>query len=102
MALINEPENLLDCDMEIFKSEPLLYQKDGKLNHRLRDKYIPVRNALYESHENDKSLLFPLVSAVNTAMHSKLKSFMKDYLPGGKYYNPDPRVHSVLTKLQPL
>jgi len=54
VALINEPEKLLDCDMEIFKSEPLLYQKDGKLNHRLQDKYIPVRNALYESHENDK------------------------------------------------
>jgi len=39
VALINEPEKLLDCDMEVLKSEPLLYQKDGKLNHKLRDKY---------------------------------------------------------------
>ena len=26
---------------------------------------------------------------------------MKDYLPGGRYHNPDPRTQSVLSKLQP-
>ena len=34
-------------------------------------------------------------------MHSKLQQYMKDYLPGGRYHNPDPSLHSVLSKLQP-
>ena len=78
-----------------------MYGKFNKLNHRLQDKYIPVRNTLYESCENDESLLFPMVSAVSTAMHSKLQLYMKDYLPGGRYHNPDSRTQSVLSKLQP-
>ena len=34
-------------------------------------------------------------------MHSKLQQYMKDYLPGGRYHNPNPSVRSVLSKLQP-
>ena len=34
-------------------------------------------------------------------MHSKLQQYMKDCLPGGRYHNPDPSLHSVLSKLQP-
>ena len=100
-TLITEPGRLLDSDMQVFKSESFLYGKFNKLNHRLQDKYIPVRKTLYESCENDESLLFPMVSAVSTAMHSKLQLYMKDYLPGGRYHNPDPRTQSVLSKLQP-
>ena len=93
-ALINEPCEILNSDMQVFKSEFLLY---GEVNHRLQDKYIPVRNALYENCDSDESLLFPLVSAITTAMHTKLQQYMKDYL----YHNPNPCVHSVLSKLQP-
>lgn len=100
-TLITEPSEFLDSDMQVFKSESLLYGESSKLNHRLRDKYIPVRNTLYENCESDESLLFPLVSAVSTAMHSKLQQYMKDYLPGGRYHNPDPSVRSVLSELQP-
>ena len=100
-ALITEPHEILNSDMQVFKSEFLLYGEASKLNHRLQDKYIPVRNALYENRDSDESLLFPLVSAISTAMHSKLQQYMKDYLPGGQYHNPNPRVHSVLSKLQP-
>ena len=99
--LITEPNELLDSDMQVFKSESLLYGKSSKLNHRLRDKYVPVRNTLYKNCESDESLLYPLVSAVSTAMHSKLQQYMKDYLPGGQYHNPDLSVHSVISKLQP-
>lgn len=99
-SLIIEPGKILVPDMQVFKSESLLYCEFSKLNHRLRDKYIPIRNALYKN-SNDESLLLPLVSAVSTAMHSKLQQYMKDYLPGGKYHSPDPSLHAVLSKLQP-
>ena len=69
--------------MQVFKGESLLYGNFKKLNHRLRDKYIPVQNTLYKNCENDESLLFPMVTAVSTAVHSKLQQYMKDYLPGG-------------------
>ena len=101
-TLIDEPGKLLDPDMQVFKSESLLYGESSKLNHRLWDKYIPVQNRLYEnSSDVHESLLLPLVSAVSTAMHSKLQQYMKDYLPGGRYHNPDPSLHSALSKLQP-
>ena len=45
-TLIDEPGKLLDPDMQVFKSEPLLYGESSKLNHRLQDKYIPVQNKL--------------------------------------------------------
>ena len=101
-TLITKPCEILNSSIQVFESESSLYDESSKLNHSLQDKYIPVRNALYESHENDESLLFPLVSAaVSTAMHSKLQQYMKDYLPGGQYHNPDPSVRSVLSQLQP-
>ena len=100
-SLSVNPESILDPEVSIFKSEKSLYSDASKLNHRLTKVYAPVREKLYESHESDESILFPLVLAVGTAMHSKLESYMKDYLPGGKYYDPDPDVKAVLSKLQP-
>ena len=31
----------------------------------------------------------------------KLKSYKKDHLPGGKYFNPDSKTMSILSSLQP-
>ena len=42
-----------------------------------------------------------MVTAVSSAMHSKLQHYMKDYLPGGRYHNPDLIAQSVLSNLQP-
>ena len=41
-TLITKPSKLLDCDMQVFTSESLLYGESSKLNHRLRDKCIPA------------------------------------------------------------
>ena len=95
------PESILDSEVLIFKSERSLYSDASKLNHRLTKAYVPVREKLYESHDSDEPILFPLVLAVSTAMHSKLQSYKKDHLPGGRYYDPDPDVKAVLSKLQP-
>ena len=100
-SLSVNPESILDSEVLIFKSERSLYSDASKLNHRLTKAYVPVREKLYESHDSDEPILFPLVLAVSTAMHSKLQSYKKDHLPGGCYYDPDPDVKAVLSKLQP-
>ena len=64
--------------------------------------YVTVREKLYESHDSDESILFPLVLAVGTAMHSKLQSYKEDHLPGGRYFDPArPRCESSSIQLQP-
>ena len=100
-TVITEPEVFLDSNVQVFTSESLLYGESKKFNHRLHEKYICVRQVLYESCDSDEAALLPLVSAVSKAMHLKLQQYMKDYLPGGQYHNPDSHVHSVLSKLQP-
>ena len=42
-TLITKPCEILNSDIQVFESESSLYDESSKLNHRLRDKYIPVR-----------------------------------------------------------
>lgn len=100
-SLVTEPGKILDSEKQVFPSETSLYGESNKFNHRLHDKYIPVRKVLYERCNSDECVLLPLVSATSKAMHSKLLQYMKDYLPGGQYHNPDSPVRSILSKLQP-
>lgn len=99
--VITNPSALLDSETQVFKSEPLLYSKSKKLNHRLIENYGPVRNELQQTQDSDQFLLFPMVIAASKAMHSKLKTYKEDHLPRGRYYDPDPHVRSVLSTLQP-
>ncbi len=100
-VLITKPTALVDSETLVFKSEPLLYSESSKLNHRLTKRYIPVRRELQRHQENDGSFLYPMVIAAGTAMRDKLQTYMEDHLPGGRYYDPDPTVSAVLSKLQP-
>ena len=100
-VLIMDPSALLDPGTLVFKSEPLLYSESSKLNHRLIEKYIPVRRELLHHQDSDRSLLFPMIIAASNAMQSKIQTYMKDYLPGGHYYDPEPTLGSILSKLQP-
>ena len=64
-------------------------------------KYGPVQNELQQPQDSDRFLLFPMVIAASKAMHSKLKTYKEDHLPGERYYDPEPHVRSVLSTLQP-
>ena len=98
----DKPRLLLDSELQVFKSECRLYSASyPKTNHRLNKKHIPVRRCLYENNENETTLL-KMVSLAATAMASKLRSYKRDHLPEGIYYNPDDtEIHSVLNELQP-
>ena len=58
-------QSILDSEV---LSERSLYSVASKLNHRLTKVYVPVRQKLYESHDIDESILFPLVLAVGTRL----------------------------------
>ena len=48
-----------------------------------------------------ETLLSSLVHGASKAMNEKLKSYKKDHLPGGRYYDPDLKTQTILSKLQP-
>jgi len=48
-----------------------------------------------------ETLLSSLVHGASKAMSKKLKSYKKDHLPGGHYYDPDLETQTILSKLQP-
>ena len=54
----------------MFKSEPRLYSESMKLNHRLTEKYAPVRKELQQHQDSDRFLLFPMMIAASKAMQS--------------------------------
>lgn len=60
-----------------------------------------MQNELQQPQDSDRFLLFPMVIAASKAMHSKLKTYKEDHLPGERYYDPEPHVRSVLSTLQP-
>ena len=100
-VVTTNPTALLGSETLVFKSEPRLYSESMKLNHRLTEKYATVRKELQQHQDSDRFLLFPMVIAASKAMQSKLQTYKKDHLPGGRYYDPDPQVSSVLSRLQP-
>ena len=50
-------------------------------------------------NEWDESLLYPLVVSGAAAMEVKLCDYAKDYLPGGLYWNPEPRMKDIMNDL---
>ena len=94
------PYILLDCDSIVFTTEPRLYSSDVSLNHRLASNYLPVREMLYEKLPDNRSLNV-LIKAAGTAMADKLKSYNKDHLPEGRYWDPSLETQEVLSKLKP-
>ena len=95
------PDTLLNRQYQVFLSERRLYGDDSHVNHRLHEKSEPAHKCLSKSEESDKDLLHPLIVAGAAAMEMKLCEYAKDYLPGGLYWNPNPHVREIMTKLKP-
>ena len=96
-----DPRIMMDKSTRVFPSERHLYGEEVKLNHRLHSKCQLIEECLFRRNENDEEFLFPLLAAGATEMHKKLCQYARNYLPEGKYWNPNSEVAAVLKKLKP-
>ena len=96
--LIGTPSLILNREHIVFPSKPRLYSNDKKLNHRLRSKYVPIQQMLYQ--DACDSSLSSLVHGASKAMSKKLESYKRDHLPGGRYYDSDLETQIILSKTE--
>ena len=94
------PETALDANVRVFPSEERLYGEDRKLNHRLHPSYDSIEDVVFSRSENDEDL-FRLLASGASKMNAKLSSYAENQLPGGRYWDPEPDVRSVLKSLKP-
>lgn len=72
-----------------------------KLNHRLHSLYDSIEEVVFSRSDETNSDLFQLLASGASKMNAKLSSYAANQLPGGKYWNPEPDVESVLKSLKP-
>ena len=94
------PEMALDPNVRVFPSEERLDGQDTKLNHRLHLSYDSIEDVVFSRSENDEDLL-RLLALGASKMNAKLSSYAENQLPGGRYWDPEPDVQSVLKSLKP-
>ena len=97
----HDPETAMNRDHEVFTSERRHYGKDKKVNHRLHPSYKTIEEAVFTRDGTDECLLYPLLASGATSMKEKLFSYAQNQLPGGKYWEPDPDVKTILKSLKP-
>ena len=95
------PQTAMTRDFKVFASEERLYGPEKKCNHRLHSQYQHVEEQIFLEEESDCSLLYPLLATGGSAMREKLCKYAQSLLPGGKYWEPDPPIESVLRLLKP-
>jgi E1A/CREB-binding protein len=95
------PEAAMDRNHQVFPSEKRHYGKDRNVNHRLHPSYEPVEEVVFSSSETDEPLLYPLLHSGAASMNAKLSSYAQNQLPGGKYWEPESDIASVLESLKP-
>ena len=94
------PETALNPNLRVFPSEERLYGEDRKLNHRLHPLYDSIEEVVFSRSENDEDLFWLLASGASK-MNAKLSSYAENQLPGGRYWDPEPDVQSILKSLKP-
>ena len=95
------PEAAMDRNYQVFSSEKRLYGQDKNVNHRLHPSYEPIEELVFSSNETDESVLRPLLRSGAASMNAKLSSYAQNQLPGGKYWEPESDIASVLESLKP-
>ena len=98
----DNPSIVLKNLVEVFKSEPKLYG-DEKTNHRIgvEDKIVYSHLQMEEADSDLQEMLLKKVANGAKYMRKKLKSYAKEQLPGGKYWDPPSKVAKVLKEIQP-
>ena len=94
--LKEHPKIIMDQNYQVFKSEERLYGDNKKVNHRCHVKSKCVHDHLFVFAEWDETLLYPIISNGAAAMQSKLSSYAQNYLPGGIYWDPEPKIKEIL------
>lgn len=94
------PETALNPNVSVFPSEERLYGEDRKLNHHLHPSYDSIEEIVFSRSENDEDI-FRLLASGASKMNAKLSSNAKSQLPGGRYWDPEPDVQSILKSLKP-
>ena len=95
------PEAAMDQNLQVFPSEKKLYGNDKKVNHCLRPSYLPIEEVVFRYSETDWPRLSLLLSSEAAKINAKLSSYAQNQLPGGKYWEPEPDVASILRSLKP-
>ena len=97
------PEVVMEKSYRVFQSESdTLYGSNKTLNHRLHQISLAVYERVFQTDEDEASLLYPLLTDGAMKMKEKLCTYAANQLPGGTYWDPaDPKIREVLTTLQP-
>ena len=98
--LEQNPKTIMNRDFHVFYSKSRLYGKE-KVNHRVHSKYLPIQERLFQVDEWDERLLLPLISVGASTMKCKLCTHAQKQLPGGMYWEPEPKLKTVLQVLKP-
>jgi hypothetical protein len=97
----HSPNLAMDKNLRVFASEERLYGNEKCVNHRLHANYELIEMRVFCEDESDKSLLFPFLSCGSKSMNEKLSSYARAQLPGGKYWEPNQDVETILKSLKP-
>ena len=97
----HDPEIAMNKNFEVFVSEKRLYGNDKNANHRLHASYEVVEEKIFSEDETDRHLLYPLLTSGATSMKKKLSLYAQTQLPGGKYWEPDQHIKTILKTLKP-
>ena len=100
-TLEDHPDIIMDKTLQVFHSEKRLYESNSKTNHRAKEKSLLVHKCLFSSEDWDSELLFPYISSGAAFMKTKLSAYAANQLPGGIFWDPEPRVQAVLRELRP-
>ena len=101
------PEIVINRYHQVFVSEPQLYAKYGKMNHRDHKHtchpYECVQESLFHNlpAKNDIFKLFLKITGGAKRMVEKLCNYAADYLPGGIYWDPDSKTSKILQDIEP-
>lgn len=71
------------------------------VNHRICTTNTAVYSRLFQADEWDSNLLYPHLELGVKSMEEKLSNYTANQLPGGKYWEPDGVVKTVLKDLKP-
>ena len=98
--LEENPSIAFNPNIQVFPSESRLYNECVQQNHRMKPKNKLIYSYLFTQDKEWDQLVEDKLSKGAATMRLKLKSYAKDYLPGGKYWDP-PEVKTVLKEIKP-
>ena len=84
---------------KIFPLEDRWYGNEKLINHRLNSS--EMKKCLFTPDEWDTHLLYPVLSTGAASMQEKLVNYAREWLPGGRYWEPDDKTKAILQELQP-